>query len=205
MESKAVWKIVPLSSMPPGRKLVGNRWVYTEKDDGTNRSRMVAQGFSQVPGKDLADSNATVMTDLAFRLALIIRVLKKPRTGKFDIETGFLYSELDQDIYMRLPDGYVKYMLEVHKVKIDPSMHVILLNKAIYGFIQAARQWWKKFKEVLATCDYYLSKSDPCLFIKKTADREPISFVIIYVDDGGIIGAPDSMTEVIGLCWLSYH
>jgi hypothetical protein len=33
MESKGVWKIVPLSSMPHGRnrKLVGNRWVYTEK------------------------------------------------------------------------------------------------------------------------------------------------------------------------------
>jgi hypothetical protein len=39
MESKKVWKIVPLSSMPHGRKLVGNRWVYTEKDDGTYRSR----------------------------------------------------------------------------------------------------------------------------------------------------------------------
>jgi hypothetical protein len=45
MESEGVWKIVPLSSMPHGRKLVCKRWVYTEKDDGTYRSRMVAQGF----------------------------------------------------------------------------------------------------------------------------------------------------------------
>jgi hypothetical protein len=41
MESKGVWKIVPLSSMPHGKKIVGNRWVYTEKDDGTYRSRTV--------------------------------------------------------------------------------------------------------------------------------------------------------------------
>jgi Reverse transcriptase (RNA-dependent DNA polymerase) len=84
------------------------------------------------------------MTDLAFRLALMIKVLNKLRTGQFDIETAFLYSELDEEIYMRLPDGYVKYMLEVHNVKIDPSTHVLLLNKAIYGLVQAARQWWNK-------------------------------------------------------------
>jgi hypothetical protein len=27
METKGVWKIVPISSMPHGRKLVRNRWV----------------------------------------------------------------------------------------------------------------------------------------------------------------------------------
>jgi hypothetical protein len=50
---EVVWKIVALSSMTHGRKLVGNLWVYTEKDDGTYRSRTVAQRFSHVPGKDL--------------------------------------------------------------------------------------------------------------------------------------------------------
>jgi Reverse transcriptase (RNA-dependent DNA polymerase) len=138
--------------MPHGRKLVGNRWVYTEKYDGTYRSRTVAQGFSQVPGKDFTDSHAPVMTDLAFRLALIITVLKKLRTRQFDTETAFLYSELDEEIYMRLPGGYVKYMLEVHNIKIDPSTRILLLKKAIYGLVQASRQWWKKFKEVMATC-----------------------------------------------------
>jgi hypothetical protein len=58
---------------------------------------------------------------------------------------------------MRLQDGYVKYMLEFHNVKIYPTAHVLLLNKAIYGLVQAARQWWKLFKEVMATCDYYPS------------------------------------------------
>jgi hypothetical protein len=55
------------------------------------------------------------MTYLAFRLALIIRVLMKLRSGQFDIETAFLYSDLDEKIYMRIPEGSVRYMLEVHK------------------------------------------------------------------------------------------
>jgi hypothetical protein len=98
---------------------------------------------------------------------------------------------------MRLPNGNVKYMLEVHNVKIDPTTHVLLLKKDIYGLVQATRQWCTMFKKVMATCDYYPSKSDPFLFIKKAADGEPIYFVIINFDDGGIIGTPDVIKERI--------
>jgi Reverse transcriptase (RNA-dependent DNA polymerase) len=70
MESKGVWKIVPISSLTHGRRIVGNRWVYTEKTDEHHRSRTVAQGFCKVPGMDFTDSHAPVMNDLAFRSAI---------------------------------------------------------------------------------------------------------------------------------------
>jgi Reverse transcriptase (RNA-dependent DNA polymerase) len=167
METKGVWEVILMSSMPAGGKVVGNRWVLTEKDDGTLRSRTVAQGFSQVPGKDVTDSHAPVMKDLAFRLGLIIRLLMKLRTGQLDIKTTFLYSDLYEEIYKRIPEGYVRYMLEVHNNKIDPSTHLLLLKKAIYGLVKATRQWWKKFKEAMAGCNYFPSSADPCLFIKE--------------------------------------
>jgi Reverse transcriptase (RNA-dependent DNA polymerase) len=120
----------------------------------------------------------------------------KLRTGKFDNETAFLYSDLDQEIYMRIPEGYVRYMLEVHKKNIDPSTHVLLLKRSIYGLVQAAKQWWKNFKEAMAGCNYFSSIANPCLFIKKAIGDEPLSFVIIYVDNGGIIGKPETIKEV---------
>jgi hypothetical protein len=55
------------------------------------------------------------------------------------------------------------------------------------------------------------------ILIKKAADGEPISFFIIYVDDGGIVLAPDDIKELIsalgkeikvktmGECWWSHH
>jgi hypothetical protein len=89
------------------------------------------------------------------------------------------------------------YFFEVQNVKSDPSTHVHLIKKVIYGLVQAARKWWKWCKEVMATCDYYPSKSNPCLFIKKAADGVPILIVIIYVDEGGIIGTPDAIKEAI--------
>jgi hypothetical protein len=51
METKGVLEIVLMSSMPPGRKIIGNRWVYNKKDDGTLRSRTVAQ--VKYPAKNL--------------------------------------------------------------------------------------------------------------------------------------------------------
>jgi hypothetical protein len=33
IETKGVWENTLMSKMPPGRKTVGNGWVYTEKDD----------------------------------------------------------------------------------------------------------------------------------------------------------------------------
>jgi hypothetical protein len=41
------------------------------------------------------------------------------------------------------------------------------------------------------------SKAVPCLFIKKANGDEPLSFVIIYVDDGGTVGTPEALKEVI--------
>ena len=101
------------------------------------------------------------MNDLTFRVALIIRILKDLRTGQFDIETAFLYSDLLEDIYMKIPEGYAKCMLEKHNQVISADTHLIKLNKAIYGLVQAARQWWKKFKEAMELCDYYPCKEDP--------------------------------------------
>jgi Reverse transcriptase (RNA-dependent DNA polymerase) len=153
--------------MPSGRKIVGNCCIYSGKSDGALRSRTVAQVFSQVPGKDFTDSHVPVMTDFEFRLALIIKILMKLRTGQFDIETAFLYSDLEEEIYKRMPEGYAQYRLEVHNKENEPNTHVLLLKKAIYGLVQAARQWWKKLEEVMDECNNYPSKSDPCLLIKK--------------------------------------
>ena len=47
--SNNTWNLVDL---PKDRKAIGNRWVFTKKDDGRYNARLVAQGFSQVPGQD---------------------------------------------------------------------------------------------------------------------------------------------------------
>jgi Reverse transcriptase (RNA-dependent DNA polymerase) len=97
----------------------------------------VAQGFSQVPGKYFMDIHAPVMTDLAFFIALIIFVLMKLHSGQFDVETELIDSKLDEEIYIRIPEDFVIYMIEVHTKVIDTC------KKEFFGLLQAASHWWK--------------------------------------------------------------
>jgi hypothetical protein len=197
MESKHVWEIVERSKIPINRKVIGNRWVFARKDDGRFRARTVAKGFSQIPGQDFQENHAPVVSDTTFHLILGLKILFKLDAGQFDIETAFLYGELEEELWMEFPQGYQDFLKDKHKKDVDASMNCLHLKKAIYGLVQAARQWWKKFKEVMATLSFEPSKADPCLFVRKGAKEEIISFVILYVDDGGIIGTKEVIMKLI--------
>ena len=49
-----------------------------------------------------------------------------------DVETAFLYGELEDEIYMETPAGYAKCE---HKIEED---ELFILDKVIYGLVQAA-------------------------------------------------------------------
>ena len=36
--------------MPPNRRLIDSKWVFKNKRDGRFRARLVAQGYTQIPG-----------------------------------------------------------------------------------------------------------------------------------------------------------
>jgi hypothetical protein len=82
--------------------LVKDGYTTQWKMEFSNQER-----FNQVPGKAFTDSPALVMTDLAFRVAHIIQIMMKLRTVQFNIETAFLYSDLDEVKYMQIQEGYV--------------------------------------------------------------------------------------------------
>jgi hypothetical protein len=102
---------------------------------------------------------------------------------------------------MEFPDGYMEYIQELktngktNEIPISKgtsSSNIIAkeycceLKKAIYSLVQAACQWWKKFKHVILNMGYKPSSADPCQFYK---DGPTKSFIIIYVNDGGIFSA----------------
>ena len=91
-----------------------------------------------------------------------------------DVKTAFLNGDIDTDIYMKQPEGFVR-----------DSTKVCKLRKGIYGLKQAARLWNSKFDAYLKERDYRASEADPCIYIKSAKRNGRTSFVIIsvYVDD----------------------
>jgi hypothetical protein len=68
-------------------------------------------------------------------------LIHKLSSGQFDVVTAFLYSELDEIIYMTFPDGYSQFLQEKYQLVYSSTDHCLLLEKALYGLFQAARQW----------------------------------------------------------------
>jgi Reverse transcriptase (RNA-dependent DNA polymerase) len=75
--------------------------------DGRLRSRTVALGFSQVPEQHLQASHAPVVNDATCQMHLIFKIIYKLLTGQIDVKSAFLYSDLEESIWMRLPEESV--------------------------------------------------------------------------------------------------
>ena len=77
MIERGVWRKTDRKKIPNNRRLVGNKWVFKIKRDGTYRARLVALGYSQIPGVDYTDNFAPVAHDVSFRIALARMMVEK--------------------------------------------------------------------------------------------------------------------------------
>ena len=114
-----------------------NLQVFKIKKDGTYRASLVALGYSKIPGVDYTDNFAPVAHDVSLRIAPARMMVGKLDRLVMDVETAFLYGEIDEEIFMKSPVGMEE---------IDPgssSEDCYQLVKGIYGLRQAARQFWK--------------------------------------------------------------
>ncbi|CAI7849483.1 unnamed protein product [Closterium sp. NIES-54] len=89
---------------------------------------------------------------------------------QMDVKTAFLYGVVDEEIYMKQPEGYD-----------DGSGRVCRLNKAIYGLKQAPRCWYARLVEALEALGFKVSGCDESLFM--TEGEEEKVFLLVYVDD----------------------
>ena len=56
MVDREVWRKTERKKIPNDRRLIGNKWVFKIERDGTYRARLVALGYSQIPGVDCTDN-----------------------------------------------------------------------------------------------------------------------------------------------------
>ena len=121
-----VWRKVGSTSIPSGRRLVGCNWVLKIKRNGVYHTKLVAKGFSQIPGLDFTDSFLPVVNDVIFSVVLTQMLIEKCDAKVVDIDNAFLNGELEHEIYMTTPDGYAEC------VKPFEEKEGLKLEKAIY-------------------------------------------------------------------------
>ena len=70
-----------------------------KKKNGVYRARLVALGYRQIPGIDHKDNFAPVINETTFRIILILMMKNNLKAEIVDIETAFLYGNLDEEIF----------------------------------------------------------------------------------------------------------
>lgn len=174
LEDHNTWKLL---DMPQHKKAVGCKWVFRIKRDPSGnivkfKARLVAKGFTQRPGIDYNETFAPVARKESINAVLAIAAAEDLEAENVDVDTAFLYGEVEEEIYMDQPDGF--------EDEENPAKKC-LLQKALYGTKQAARQWNSKLTKHLENQGFKGTSADPCVFVR--VSRNEYSIIIIYVDD----------------------
>ena len=80
-----------------------------KKKNGVYHAKLVALGYSQVPGVNFTENYAPVINNITMRTILVIMSLLGWKGEIVDMETAFLYRELEKEIYMTIPKGLIEY------------------------------------------------------------------------------------------------
>ncbi|KAL5841980.1 hypothetical protein ACOSQ3_012583 [Xanthoceras sorbifolium] len=185
--SNQTWE---LAELPPGKKALHNKWVFRIKEEhnGNKRykARMVVKGFQHKEGIDYNEIFSPVVKLTTIRLVLKIVAAENLHLEQLDVKTAFLHGDLEEEIYMRQPEGFK----EAGKENL-----VCRLKKSLYGLKQAPRQWYKKFDSFMSSSGFTRCQADHCCYIKRFDN----SFIILllYVDDMLVAGS--DMQEIMNL------
>ena len=108
-----------------------------------------------------------------------------------DVIIGYLYGSINNDIYIKIPEGFTLPVV----VNAKPcSMCSIQLQRSLYGLKQSGRMWYNHLSEYLLKEGYVNNPICPCIFIKKS--KIEFAIIVVYVDDLNLIRTLKALTRM---------
>jgi len=165
-----------MEDLPSDKKALGCKWVYKIKynSDGTierHKARLVILGNHQVEGVDYSKTFAPMAKMVTVRVLLAVAAAKNWEVQQMDGHNAFLHSDLNEEVYMKLPLGF----------QVATQGKVCRLRKSLYGLKQAPRCWFAKLLSALQNYSLQQSYSNYSLFtLQKGATKLN---ALVYVDN----------------------
>ncbi len=147
LEENGTWKVIPRLLVPRTARILRGKWVYKLKRGlgGTiqrYKARWVVRGFEQRYGIDFNKTFAAVVKPMTYKALFALAAMNNWEIEQMDVKTAFLYGEIDEEVYVEMPDGYCK------------EGSVCKLTKALYGLKRAPRIWYNTLSTFLESLGF---------------------------------------------------
>jgi len=174
MAKYSVWDVV---EEPEDTNIIGCRWVFRIKQDSSGkilkyRARLVAQGFTQIPGVNFQDTFAPVARLSSIRAVIALAASEDWELHQMDVKSAYLNSPIDTRVYMRLPPGHTE------------KGKVAFVKRGIYGLRQSGNLWHKTLTSAFSELELTRSAVDHGVFYSH--DEEGTTIVCSSTDDFAI-------------------
>ena len=168
LQALADLNVFRLVKRTPDMHVLKNRWVFAEKTEDGNkvieeRARLVVKGCFQQYGIDYQETFSPTVKLQSVKILLTLAAYYDLELIQFDVGTAFLNAELNEQIYIEVPEGM--------EVPNDGEEYVLQLLKALYGLKQANRAWNKTVTADFKSQKFEVSPFDPCVFTKRNGDK----------------------------------
>nr|GEZ75280.1 zinc finger, CCHC-type [Tanacetum cinerariifolium] len=135
---------------------------------------------------DYFDTYAPVARISTIRLLIAMASIHNLVIHQMDVKTAFLNGDLDEEVYMNQPWGFIM---------LGNKNKVCKLIKSLYGLKQAPKQWHQKFDEVVLSNGYLLNQADKCVYSKFDESGKGV-IICPYVDDMLIFGTDHVQVDI---------
>ena len=136
------------------------------------KARLVAKGYAQVQGVNFEDTYFPVVRFTTLRILFAYAAKNDLEAYHFDVETAYLHRELEDEVYMELPEEF-KSADQEGKARIFMGL---------FGLEQRSKNWYDKLTyELINKVKLIQSLYDTCVFFKRTKNK--IIIIAVFVDD----------------------
>ena len=193
MRDREVWEEI---DPPPDVRTIGTRWTFANNYDSdgnlTGRKvRLIAKGFTQIPGVDFFETYASVVCYESLWMNLAIAAANDMETWQVDYVAAYLNSKPQAEIYIELPEG-AKVQGKIGR-----------LNRTLYGTMDGAYNWWETLDTEMSELGYYCSKADPS--VRSRHANGNITITSTYTDDTTVRGLPSFPTPDFNTLYTPPH
>ena len=125
-----------LMDLPPGSKPLGYKWIFKKKmkvDGFINKynARLVIKGYKKKEDLDYFDTYSPITRISSIQMLIAIATIHNREIHQMDVKKTFLNGDLDEEIYMEQPEGFLVPGQE---------RKVCRLVKSLYGLKQAPKR-----------------------------------------------------------------